>query len=234
MPSMDLSEIFVLLFSGFLAGKFLLNWYATLMLAWPGERGEWEKAVLALLPFLALLIIVTTLKTWASFDVVDSLLWISFYTVLGFAWLWLGVLSMSAFFDISWQDDMLNVNNKAALWAFSGGFLGLTVNYAGANVGDGPGWWCVVFTGGLSLALWIALGSLLNHFTDVFERITVEKNLPCGIRFGLFLLLNGILLGNASAGNWTSVQITLVEFAVAWPVLPLTLLAIVIERLCVK
>jgi len=149
---------------------------------------------------------------------------------LGVVWLYLGITLMSCVFDLSWIDDALNLNNNAALIAVAGGFLGLAFIYSGANVGDGPGWWCVVFTGVLGLTVWIVLGRIINKFTQVFERITVERDIGCGIRFGSYLLASGIILARACAGDWTSFLMTVVEFMDGWPVLALAGLLILVER----
>ncbi|MDR3000198.1 MAG: hypothetical protein LBU89_02945 [Fibromonadaceae bacterium] len=165
----------------------------------------------------------------ASFDVVGSFIYILMYVFLGGAWLFLGITIMSCLFDLSWLDDALNLNNTAALIAVAGGFLGLTLIYSGANIGNGPGWWCVIFTGGLGLAVWIILGLIINICTKSFERITVERDIGCGIRFGTYLIASGIILARACAGDWTSFSMTVVDFIDAWPVLALAGLLILVE-----
>ncbi|MDZ4199651.1 MAG: hypothetical protein U1E27_10260, partial [Kiritimatiellia bacterium] len=53
-----------------------------------------------------------------------------------------------------------------------------------------------------------------------------------GRRWAGFLLGAGLLLGRASAGDWTSVDATFVEFfRDGWPVLVLLALAVVAERI---
>jgi hypothetical protein len=141
---------------------------------------------------------------------------------------------MSCFFDLSWIDDVINLNNQAALPAIIGGFLGLTIIYSGANIGDGPGWWCVIFAGGMGLVSWLFLGAGICMADKVSERITVERDLGCGIRFGCYLLASGIILGRASGGDWTSFYMTVVEFYDVydrWPVLLLAAIEAVVERL---
>lgn len=168
--------------------------------------------------------------TLASFDVVGDPFYIIFYLTLGFAWIHCGVFMMACVFDLSWIDDILSMNNNAALISFIGGFLGLTIIYSAANIGDGPGWWCVIFAGGLGLITWIVLALIINLLTQVFERVTIERDVLCGVRFGGYLLASGIILGRASAGDWTSFSMTVVEFMAGWTVLPLTALMIIVER----
>ena len=230
---MSEDEFFVFIFSLFIAGWFILKWYLYLYKSRLPERDASAGGIMFCMPPASFAINLYTLKFLASFDVVDSPFWILFYVLLGFVWIWLSMWSMFCFFDLSWIDDILNLNNKAALPAFVGGFLGLTVIYAGANIGDGPGWWCVIFAGGMGLVAWILLGVGICHADEVSERITVERDIGCGIRFGCYLLASGIILGRASGGDWTSFYMTVVEFYDVydrWPVLILAALEAVVER----
>ena len=226
---MDEGEFIVFVVSGVLAAVFLMKWYKPIVLSWPAERGIAAKIVLGNLPVAALCIIVPTLLTMAASDVVNDPIFIVFYVALGVAWLYLGTFIMGIFFDLSWRDDILNLNNTAALFAFAGGFLGLAIIYAGANAGDGPGWWCVLEAGGLGLMAWVAVAVVVNLLTRVSERITVGRDVACGVRFGCFLLASGIILGWAASGDWTSSYMTVVEFGVGWPVLPLAAVAVMGE-----
>ena len=227
---MDDAEVLVLLVSVALAGLYLFTWYWTVLSSWPPERGRSGKVVLGVLPVCALVIFIFTLTTLASFDVVGSSVYIFFYVVLGFAWMYLGVCLITIFFDVSWEDDILNSNNQSALFTFTGGFLGVAVIYSAANIGDGPGWWCVIFAGGLGTFAWVLFALLLNGAANVFERVTIDRDISCGVRSGCFLLASGILLGRASAGDWTSASMTVIEFLDGWPVLPLAAMAIAVER----
>jgi hypothetical protein len=227
---MDFTELVILIFSGYHTVKNMRDWYRRLPGIGPVRRDKTIKYVLGLLPVVSFFIIIYTLKVLASFDVVNDLLYIIFYVLLGYAWAFLGMKAVFIFFDISWIDDVLNLNNKAALYAVSGAFIGLVTIYSGTNIGDGPGWWCVIFAGGLGLISWVLLARLINSFAQVFERITTDRDIYCGVRFGAYLLASGIILARASAGDWTSFYSTIIEFLVGWPVLPLTALAIIIER----
>ncbi len=231
---MSFSELMVFIFSGYISIRRMINWYGKLPGIGPVRRDKTTKYVMALLPLVSLFIIVYTLKVLASFDVVNDLFYIIFYVLLGYAWTFLGMSAVFFFFDISWLDDVLYLSNRAALFPVAGAFLGLVTIYSGANIGDGPGWWCVIFAGGLGMISWFLLGRLVNSFTQVFERITVDRDVYCGIRFGAYLLASGIILARASAGDWTSFYHTVVEFLVGWPVLLLTALAILVERYYVR
>lgn len=227
---MDSLEIIIFLLSGYWTVRFLFKWYNTILRTWPYRYSRADRGILACLPVCSLIIIIYVLKVLASFDVVSAFSYILFYVLIGYAWISYGLTLMAMVFDISWIDDVLSLNNKAAIIPVAGGFLGLTIIYAGANIGDGPGFWCVFFAGGLGVAAWLVIGIITHGCTGVLERITVERDISCGIRFGFFLLASSIILGRASAGDWTSYGATLVEFMDGWPVLCLTVLMIVVER----
>ena len=201
---MDISEvlIFVLCLVG--SAVFLCRWYTFTFKSWPAERTKKARLVFGILPLAASVIVTYTLESLASFDVVGNAFWTFFYIVMGYAWIYAGLTAMSLCFDLSWIDDALNLGNKAAMIAVTGGFLGITLIYSGANIGDGPGWWCVFFAGGLGMAAWLVLGVIVNRIGKVFYRITVERDIYCAIRTGAYFIASGIILGRASAGDWTS------------------------------
>jgi len=164
--------------------------------------------------------------------VVGDMFWTLYYVVMGYAWIYACLIIMSLCFDLSWIDDGLNCGNHAAAAAISGGVIGVTIIYAGANIGDGPGWWCVLFAGGLGTIAWVILGGVVNISAKIFERITVGRDFNCGVRTGCYFLAGGIILARASAGDWTSLEATLIEFIDGWPVLVLTIAAIAAELYC--
>jgi hypothetical protein len=169
------------------------------------------------------------LRMGASFDVRNAPVYLVFYLVGGAAWLVPG-RGLLGLLGISWQYDALDRRNPAAAWALAGGLAGLMACYGGANLGDGPGWWCVVFAGGLATVAWFLAWSVVQVAGDVAEAITVERDADAGIRLGAFLLAAGLLCGRGAAGDWTSAAQTVVEFGAAWPLIPLTLGAAWIER----
>jgi len=211
---------------------FFVRWYRGIASSLAAVNNRATRIAMGLLPAAVLMIIAVTLSTLASFDVEGG--WVLFYILIGFAWLYFGLLLMFAFFDLSWLDDALHRNNPAAAVAVICGGLGITLIYAGANVGDGPGWWCVFFAGGLGLAAWVIAGVIADHATGVFRRITVGRDIGCGIRTSGYLLASGLILGRACAGDWTSFGKTIVEFGDGWPVLILTAIFIGVELLIVK
>lgn len=229
---MSSDEIAILIVSFILFVVFIFRWYNALFSAWPKARNRLEKRILKILPLCIFALFFITLKYYASFDVVNSVIYIIFYIVLGFAWMCGGFYFMSACFGIMWTDDVIFLGNKAALPLIIGEAFALALIYAGANIGDGPGWWCVIFAGALGFAAWTLLSLIFHFCTGIFERITVDRNLGSGIRFCLYLIIIGFILGRACSGDWTSFVKTIEEFAIGWPALVVTALFIIIELLC--
>lgn len=126
---------------------FLHRWYTNIYRIFNPKISPVSKLVLFLIPFLCFFIIFFAIVLHASFDVVTNQFYIALYTVLGFAWIHFGVKMLFFLFDLSVVDDVLHSGNKAALFPAAGGIAGLTLIYAGANIGDGPGFWCVFFCG---------------------------------------------------------------------------------------
>lgn len=178
---------------------------------------------------VAMLLVHATLTTIAAWDVRESAIYTGFYDVMGLAWIAcsIGVLHR---LGLSLRDDVIERRNPAALAAITGATIGLALTYAGGNVGDGPGWWCVVFASGLATLSLFVLWILMHVAANTAETITIERDLPAGLRVGALLAACGLVLGRAAAGDWISASDTAWTFALAaWPVLVLAGLAVGIE-----
>lgn len=171
------------------------------------------------------------LETAASYDVVDAPQYQLMYVVLGLAWLRLAE-TMFPYVGLSPRDDVIERSNHAALFAYVGALFAVTLCYAGGNVGNGPGWWVVVFSAALSTAALIVMWTALVQLTTVADAVTIDRDPAAGVRLGGFLVACGLILGRGVAGDWESAIATLSDFAAALPaVIGILLLAIVIERL---
>jgi|GEM_PF-233440 len=225
-------EIFIGAISLALTALFFYQWYRYVLGSFLANRSKNISIALGVFPLAALVIIARSLESMAAYDVTG--LWELFYLIIGFAWLYVTLQLMFAFFDLSWIDDALGRSNPAAAIAVIGSGLGITLTYAGANLGDGPGWWCVFFAGGLGWVVWMGLAALADRTARVFHRITVERDIACAVRTGCYLLASGLILGRACAGDWTSFSQTVVEFADGWPVLPLAAVFILVEMIILR
>jgi len=170
------------------------------------------------------------LGQWASFDVRDDVGYLTMYSAAGVAWV-AAVAQALHHTRLSWIDDVLERDNPAAGVAAVGLLIGATACYVGGNVGDGPGWWVVLFASGTGTLLWLLALEVLQRATDVFEKVTLDLDLGAGLRLAGFAAATGIVAGRGAAGDWYSFERMVVEFQVAWPVLPLLVAGAAVERL---
>lgn len=227
----SLGEGVVLSFSIWYSAFFLWDWYLRANHNTQFFNMNKTRIYLYLLPFTTVVLYLLTLQTVASYDVVGDFLYILMYLLFGITWIYLSLRGMFLFWSFSYQDDVLMGRNIAALVAFSGAFLGVSFIYAGANIGDGPGWWTIVWAGGLGTAAWLVLGGAVKRCTCIVDTVLMDRDIGSGIRLGCFWLACGLILARASAGDWTSFSVTVAEFTSGWPAIPLTVIMIVMERL---
>ena len=172
------------------------------------------------------------LTHWASFDVVDDAYYVIGYLSLGLLWITAATKVQAAVADIRLQQDVRDRNNWAAAITLAGLLLGNAAAYAGGNIGDGPGWHVVLFSALLSLTAVTVSMWLLAAFSDGEERITVDHDAGAALRIAALAIAVGIIAGRGAAGDWVSVEATIRDFvAVAWPIVPLVVVAIANERL---
>lgn len=185
---------------------------------------------LGLVPPLALVVLYAILRNWASFDVRDSGEYLFQYVALGAAWLGLG-LRFLPWLGISTRDDVAERGNRAAAVALAGALLGIMLCYAGGNVGDGPGWWVVVFSSGLATAAFFLVWYVLESAAHPSDAITIDRDVAAGVRHAAFCVTQGAILARGVAGDWKSAAATLGDLATrGWPALVVLALAIVCER----
>src|SRR5688572_22890913 len=177
-----------------------------------------SRAPVLVAPLLAAVLLFIVLRRFASHDVRDSGTYLAFYLVLGAAWV--GVAArLLPWLGVSPRLDALERRNAAAAVVVAGAVVGLTLAFAGGNVGDGPGWWVVVFAAGLATVGLLGGWGLVQSVAGVAESVTVERDVAAGVRLAGLLTAAGLVLGRAAAGDWVSAGATVRDFVrVGWPV----------------
>jgi uncharacterized membrane protein YjfL (UPF0719 family) len=223
-------ELFVLMI--FLLGA-TVSWGKLIRqasLVWPYRYQAVARFPLLIALLLAAALLYFVLNRWSSSDVRDSAPYTFFYFVMGVGWLAL-CRHLLNYLDLCIRDDVLERGNLASGLACGGALLGFMACFAGGNVGDGPGWWVVIYsailaTGAVSLA-WLVLDLL----TGMADAISIDRDVAAGVRAGGFWIGAGIILGRAVAGNWVSFDDANRDFFFyGWPVLGLVSIALIIER----
>jgi uncharacterized membrane protein YjfL (UPF0719 family) len=226
---MSEGELFLLVLSLMLAFSGWGVWYATGVQVSP-FGGHRARRLLFLTPVFNLVILLLVLRTLASADVREDATYLTLYALFGAAWTAIASL-LFGWLGIHWRDDALERRNVAAALAICGAMTGVVLCFAGANVGDGPGWWVVFFCALVTTSTLFLVWLIHEKATSVAETITVDRDAAAGARLGAFLLSAGLILARAIAGDWESFDSTLRDFAtLAWPVVILLVVAVVLER----
>lgn len=206
------------------------KWYFEAAAVAPLASSRSDRSNLLLTPAIAALILFSILKRFASHDVREDPVYLSFYMAMGAAWVGLARGGLS-WLGLNARDDVIERNNRAASSAVCGGLLGMTLCFSGGNIGDGPGWWVVVFAAALATGTLLSLWIILHVFTSIADTVTIERDPAAGLRVAGFFVGGGLILGRAVAGDWVSVDATVMDFLKAgWPVLLLLGAAIPLER----
>lgn len=217
MTELSVGEILIAAISAVLA---LASWIGTAIQlkrfrqVLPGQFG-WALLVTAT---VCLLFVLLTLRTLASHDVREDPAYITIYGLMGAAWI--GVSHRVFLPGISLRDDFFERENDAAAIAVLGFVLGSTFCFSGANIGDGPGWWvvvvCALLANGALALLWI----VADGVTNIADKITIDRDSDAAFRAAGLFVGGGLVFGNAVAGDWQNVGMTLRDFAVrCWPAL---------------
>ena len=208
------------------------GWYylhafsATTIGSLPTRRG-----ILNLTPLLCLVLLFVILKLFASHDVRDDGTYLAFYLLMGAAWVPLAMWLLPLV-GLDPRRDAIHRRNPAAVIAVVAAMIGLTLCFAGGNIGDGPGWWVVLFAAVLSTGSLLLLWALVEWVTDLGDAITIDRDIASAVRLGGFLVACGAILGRAVAGDWESAGATVSDFVrIAWPVVLLAFAQVVLQRL---
>jgi hypothetical protein len=221
-------EALVLFASGAIAVVVWLIWFGRTLVV--GRASSMGRQLLLFVPFAAAVLLFATLRLLAAHDVRDDSRYLWLYFLLGAAWVGLAVRALPLL-GVSPRDDVLERGNRAAADAVAGALLALTVCFAGGNIGDGPGWWVVVFSSGLATAALFLTWALLETSSAVSETVTIDRDRAAGIRLAGFLLACGTIFGRGAAGDWVSAELTVRDFVTAaWPAIPLLVIAAMVER----
>lgn len=224
-------ETFII-FASIGSAYFWLMWYIS---TWPGNLNKLlrrtEPWLLVLVPAVCAGIIWFVVSTVAASDVVSNSYYIFLYFGLGVAWLKVAEF-LFRFLGVSAELDVVERGNGAALAAYTGGLLGVTLCYSGGNIGEGPGPEAVIFCAGMATVAFFLIWFVLTLVTEVDYTVTVDRDVATGIRLGAFLFALGLILGRSAVGNYYYAGQAWNDFIThAWPVLLLLLLAIIFEFL---
>lgn len=224
-------EICILVFSFIAALAVWIRWYHRSLAPSRLLSRFRERWPLWFMPLACAAALLAILPAFASHDVRDSEVYTSFYLLLGAAWVGVALLFSPAL-GLQPFIDVAHRRNPAARPMLAGAMLGLTLAFAGGNIGDGPGWWVVFYSAGLSTAAFLLAWLGLNVLAGATEAVTIDRSTAAGVRLGALFIANGLILGRAVAGDWHSVAATNVDFvSQGWMAAALTAIEVIASRL---
>ena len=223
-------EVFVFVASAVLALVMWAAWYIAPRRIKRLGRPVAAQWLLDLAPLVSFAVLIVVLKTVSAFDVRDDTGYVLLYFFLGAAWVGVAVRCLPLV-GLSTRDDVVERGNGSAARAIAGAIVAMTLCFAGGNIGNGPGWWVVVFSAGLATAALLLSWFVLEALARVADTVTIERDEAAGLRLAGWLIACGLIAGFAAAGDWESAEDTVRTFVVvAWPLLVLVGAGALLER----
>lgn len=191
----------------------------------PLQRAPFYLAVLGGFIFLGLV-----LWRWVDPQIWETSGYDSLVVLMGGACLTIAI-KLLPWLGLSLRDDAFERRNFAAILALSGMALGVLITYAAANIGTGPSFWNNVFSSLLATGALLASWAVMATAGGAALAIVEERDPASGLRIGLFLVAEALILGRAVAGDWTSAAATTQDFLRdGWPAALLCIAAVFSER----
>jgi hypothetical protein len=206
------------------------RWYLHILRRSRLMRAGGIRFALSITPIICLCGLWFVLTHWADPKyVVGQLDYQLLFASGGLMWLWL-VAWLLTWFGLSVLDDALDRANPAAATVACGAMLGAMAIYAGSTVGSGPTIWTTIAPAFVATSAWFAVWFVVELVTHLSESIAIDRDVAAGVRHAGFLLAAGLILGRASAGDWTSWNSTFSEMLhIGWPVILLAAVAVVLN-----
>lgn len=194
------------------------RWYLTLLRVSPLNADTKSQVLLNLTPPASLVLLMIVLQTLADpVYVAGHLDYTLLFLAGGACWIF-GASETFSLMGVSTRDDAMRRRNPAAAIAVCGGVLGVTLAYAGSNIGNGPTIWTTLLPAFVATTVLLAFWFILELIEGAYEAITLDHDVAAGIRLAAFLICVGAILGRAMAGDWFDWDSTFLEFVkLGWP-----------------
>jgi uncharacterized membrane protein YjfL (UPF0719 family) len=228
---LDGDEVFALVVSLAIAAVGAVRWYADLFRVTSFASPRGHRMILGFFPLLCIALVYGVLVCCSAHEVREDAIYDVLF--LAGAGAWLGVAGVGLqLIGICPRDDAIETRNSAAVMAICGTWLGATLCYAGANIGEGATIWMTFVPAAAATGALLVLLLLLELFSAVSESITLDRDCASALRLAGFLVAAGLILGRSVAGDFHSWNETSHDFLVqGWPALPALAATVVLHRL---
>jgi hypothetical protein len=231
---MSEDEFYAAVFSAAIALFMWFTWTSRIVRVKARHDVATSRRMVLFAPVVCGAIFVLLLRFFASFDVQEDVTYTFFYVAMGAAWVGVGARLMP-FLGFCPRHDLVELGNHAVTPLVVGGLLAFTLAFTGGNIGDGPGWWVVVFASGIASVALVVAWFLFDGLAALTDCATIERDFAAGLRGGALLLAFGLIFGRGAAGDYHSAEDTVVVFAsTTWPALVLLVAAVFLEWVAFK
>jgi uncharacterized membrane protein YjfL (UPF0719 family) len=207
------------------------RWYAALLNGARLRRHVLSRLLLGVMPIVCLAIIEFVLRRWAAVEVRTTGGYQFLFLAAGGVWL-VFLTWVMPIFGIDPRIDAIDNGNSAACVAVCGAMLGMSICYAGANIGEGATIWMTFFPAVVGAALILGLWMFVEMTSGISAAIAIERDLASGVRLAGLLIAIGLILARAAAGDWVSIDATLQDFVrLGWPAALMAVIFSVVDRL---
>jgi uncharacterized membrane protein YjfL (UPF0719 family) len=173
--------------------------------------------------------VAVTLHFWGAVEVRTDPVALLGLTFVGALWIFLAS-KIFPWLGLSFEFDIVDCKNTAAVIAFSGAVVAIAILYVCGNFGEGPSYLENFFSAGVGCVAWFLLWLIFELTTKVSLSITEQRDLASGVRCCGILVATGLILGRATAGNWASAFATIHDlFRDGWVAGALLVLALPVE-----
>src|SRR5581483_3334672 len=155
----------------------------------PGQR-----VPLYLAPPLSLGLLGVVLLRCAAGDVRGGGIYFALFMALGGAWIF-ATLALCGCLGVDFRSDALENHNSAVIIALSGVIIGVTLAYAGGNIGEGDSIWQTIFSSALATLGWLLSWCLLDGLTHTSIAVAESRDKASAWRLAGFLVASGLILG---------------------------------------
>jgi hypothetical protein len=194
-----------------------VGWYCTIVQVTTLGGGVPTRAALGAVPFACLALVFVVLRKWSDPQVQASFGLTLLFLPSAVVWMAAAGLLMRLL-GVSIIDDAVERRNPAAAVVAAGTFVGVTLCFAGGNIGPGPTVWTTFGPAAMAAGALLLLWLLVELASGVSEAVTIDRDLASGVRLGAMLAACGLVLGRAVAGRWESAEDTFDDFVRdGWP-----------------
>jgi hypothetical protein len=205
------------------------RWYAGLFRVTRLASPLGHRVALGLVPFCCVVLAEGVLACSAAQEIHDDAIYNVLFVAAAGAWLTITGVAINLI-GISPRLDAVETCNEASVVVLCGAWIGVTLCYAGGNIGEGATVWTTFIPAAAASIVLFLLVISLQIFSSVADAVTLDRDRASALRLAGLWIAAALILGRSVAGDFHSWQATWRDLVrLGWPVLPLQAAAIILQ-----